>query len=178
MITNLLTYVFSCLMKLEKLLCLKNLGNKSLQNSGGFQTIKLLLLGLQPTIESVEGSSTISYAFTRKGGSELELPWASSIPILIPQHSDHQKPKTQKPSITKKSSESELNTNKRVNLPVLNSFVSDQDKIAKPCIIPKKPNSQIFTRGFDSFETQVRGKKSSIFWNGHTRSDSEARYQI
>uniref|UniRef100_A0A2P2QXN2 Uncharacterized protein MANES_17G060600 n=1 Tax=Rhizophora mucronata TaxID=61149 RepID=A0A2P2QXN2_RHIMU len=47
-------------MKLEKLLCLKYLGSKSLAKSGGFHTIKLFLLGLHETIESVEGLSTIS----------------------------------------------------------------------------------------------------------------------
>ena len=31
-------------MKLAKLLCLKNLGRRSRENSGGFQTMKLLLL--------------------------------------------------------------------------------------------------------------------------------------
>lgn len=36
-----LTYVLSCLTKLEKLLCLKCLGNKSRANSGGFHTMKL-----------------------------------------------------------------------------------------------------------------------------------------
>lgn len=66
--------MLSCLMKLEKLLCLKNFGNKSLANSGGFHTTKLLLPALQETTESVEGSSTISYVFARKGGSEFELP--------------------------------------------------------------------------------------------------------
>jgi hypothetical protein len=66
-------------MKLEKLLCLKNLGSKSLANSGGSHTVKLLLLGLQETIGSVEGSSTISYVFARKGGSEFGLPCDSSI---------------------------------------------------------------------------------------------------
>lgn len=55
-----LTYVFNCLTKLEKLLCLKYLGKRSLANSGGFHTTKLLLVGLQETIESVAGSSTMS----------------------------------------------------------------------------------------------------------------------
>lgn len=55
-----LTYVLSCLMKLEKLLCLKNLGSRSLENSRGFHTIKLLLPGVQDTTGSVEGSLTIS----------------------------------------------------------------------------------------------------------------------
>jgi hypothetical protein len=61
-------------MKLEKLLCLKNLGSKSLAKSGGFHTTKLLLLELHDTTESVEGSSTISYVFVRNGGSEFEPP--------------------------------------------------------------------------------------------------------
>lgn len=74
-----LTYVFSCLMKLEKLLCLKYLGSKSLENSIGFQTMKLLLEELHDTTESEEGSSTISYVFVRKGGRELEVPTESSI---------------------------------------------------------------------------------------------------
>lgn len=76
---NCLTYVFSCLIKLEKLLCLKNLGNKTLANSGGFQTIKLLSFSLHETILSDETSSTISYVFAMNGGSALELPWPSSI---------------------------------------------------------------------------------------------------
>lgn len=80
---NPLTYVLSCLMKLEKLLCLKNLGSKILANSGGFHTMKLLFEELHDTIGSVVQSSTISYVFERKGGSELELPWASSIPIIF-----------------------------------------------------------------------------------------------
>jgi hypothetical protein len=61
-------------MKLEKLLCLKNLGSKSFANSGGFHTMKLLLLGPHETTEFVEGSSTISYVFTRNGGREFEPP--------------------------------------------------------------------------------------------------------
>lgn len=74
-----LTYVLSWRIKLEKLLCLKNLGRRSLENSGGFQTMKLLLLWLQETIESDEESSTISYVLVRKGGSELdETPWLFS----------------------------------------------------------------------------------------------------
>lgn len=71
-------------MKLEKLLCLKYFGNKSLANSGGFQTMKLLLLALQDTIESVEQSSTISYVLERKGGKDPETPWTSSILIHQP----------------------------------------------------------------------------------------------
>jgi hypothetical protein len=47
-------------MKLEKFLCLKNLGNKSLVKTGGFQTMKLLLVSLHEIIASVEGSLTIS----------------------------------------------------------------------------------------------------------------------
>lgn len=57
-------------MKLEKLLCLKNLGSKSLANSVGSHTTKLLLELLQETTESDEGSSTISYVFAKKGGKE------------------------------------------------------------------------------------------------------------
>lgn len=41
--------------------------------------MKLLLLWLQDTMGSVEGSSTISYVFAMKGGNELELDGASSI---------------------------------------------------------------------------------------------------
>lgn len=78
-VLRILTYVFSCLIKLEKLLCLKYLGRSSLANSGGFHTMKLLLLWLQDTMGSVEGSSTISYVFAMKGGNELELDGASSI---------------------------------------------------------------------------------------------------
>lgn len=61
-------------MKLEKLLCLKNLGNKTDENSSGFQTTKLLSLELHETIELVEGSSTISYVLTKNGGSEVKPP--------------------------------------------------------------------------------------------------------
>ena len=39
--TAALTYVFSWRTKLLKLLCLKNLGRRSLENSAGFQTTKL-----------------------------------------------------------------------------------------------------------------------------------------
>lgn len=66
-------------MKLEKLLCLKYLGNKSLAKSGGFHTTKLLLLELQETMASEDGSSTISYVFVRKGGSAFVLHVASSM---------------------------------------------------------------------------------------------------
>lgn len=38
---NTLTYVFNCRTKLEKLLCLKCWGRRSLANSAGFQTTKL-----------------------------------------------------------------------------------------------------------------------------------------
>ena len=38
---KLLTYVFSCRTKLEKLLCLNDRGSRSLENSAGFQTTKL-----------------------------------------------------------------------------------------------------------------------------------------
>lgn len=69
-----LTYVFSCLTKLEKLLCLKYWGSKSLAKSGGFQTMKLPPLWLQDTNELVNGSSTISYVLMRKGAGEFELP--------------------------------------------------------------------------------------------------------
>lgn len=61
-------------MKLEKLLCLKNFGNRTDENSSGFRTTKLLLLGVHETIESVEGSSTMSYVLTKNGGSELKPP--------------------------------------------------------------------------------------------------------
>ena len=84
---KLLTYVFSCLIKLEKLLCLKYLGRSTLENSGGFHTMKLVLLWLQDTIESVDGSSTISYVLARKGATELELHGASSITVTL-SHSD------------------------------------------------------------------------------------------
>ena len=50
------------------MLCLKYLGKRSLANSGGSQTTKLLLVGLHETTLSVEGSSTMSYVFTRNGG--------------------------------------------------------------------------------------------------------------
>ena len=60
--------MFNCRTKLEKLLCLKYLGKRSLANSGGSQTMKLLLVGLHETTLSVDGSSTMSYVFTRNGG--------------------------------------------------------------------------------------------------------------
>ena len=63
----------SCLTKLEKLLCLKYLGSKSLANSGGFQTTKLLLVGLHDSIGSVAGSSTMSYVLLRNGGGPVPL---------------------------------------------------------------------------------------------------------
>jgi len=65
--------VLSCLTKLEKLLCLKYLGSKSLANSGGFQTTKLLLVGLHDSIGSVAGSSTMSYVLLRNGGGPVPL---------------------------------------------------------------------------------------------------------
>lgn len=71
-------------MKLEKFLCLKNLGRRSFENSAGFLTMKLLLLSLQETTESEEESSTISYVLVRKGGSELEAPLFSSISLSLP----------------------------------------------------------------------------------------------
>jgi hypothetical protein len=52
--------VLSCLMKLEKLLCLKYLGSSSWQKSGGFHTTKLAPAGPHDTTRSVAGSSTIS----------------------------------------------------------------------------------------------------------------------
>lgn len=74
-----LTYVLSCLTKLEKLLCLKYLGSKSEANSGGSHTIKLQPLSLHDTTEFVNGSSTSSYVFIRKGAGALELPCDPSI---------------------------------------------------------------------------------------------------
>jgi hypothetical protein len=55
-----LTYVLSCLMKLEKLLCLKYLGSRSREKSGGFHTTKLAPPGPHDTTWLVAGSSTIS----------------------------------------------------------------------------------------------------------------------
>lgn len=69
--------MLSCRTKLEKLLCLKYLGNNSCANSGVFQTTKLLPTSLQDTIASVAGSSTISKVLVRKGGGP-EL-WGASI---------------------------------------------------------------------------------------------------
>ena len=66
-------------MKLEKFLCLKNLGRRSFENSAGLLTMKLLLWSLQDMIESEEESSTISYVLVRNGGSEVETPLFSSI---------------------------------------------------------------------------------------------------
>lgn len=74
-----LTYVLSCLTKLEKLLCLKYMGSKSLANSVGSQTTKLPPLSLQETTWLVEGSSTKSYVFERKGAGAFEPPWDPSI---------------------------------------------------------------------------------------------------
>jgi hypothetical protein len=69
--------VFSCRTKLEKLLCLKYLGSRSLQNSAWLATTKLVPSGVHATTASVAGSSTISYVLLRKGGSED----APSIPL-------------------------------------------------------------------------------------------------
>ena len=74
-----LTYVLSCLIKLEKLLCLKYFGSKSRANSGGFHTMKLIPLWLQETIEFVMGSSTISYVLVKKGAGAVDPPLDPSI---------------------------------------------------------------------------------------------------
>jgi len=55
-------------MKLEKLLCLKYLGKSNVENLWESQTMKLFLASLQDTMESVEGSSTISKVLVRNGG--------------------------------------------------------------------------------------------------------------
>lgn len=55
-------------MKLEKLLCLKYLGSRVVENLCESQTTKLFLPLLHETTESVAGSSTISNVFVRKGG--------------------------------------------------------------------------------------------------------------
>lgn len=71
-------------MKLEKLLCLKYWGSKSLQNSGGFQTMKLVPASLHETTESVLGLSTISYVFNRNGaGAPPPLPWCICDPSSV-----------------------------------------------------------------------------------------------
>ncbi|KAJ0623878.1 hypothetical protein HanIR_Chr01g0037051 [Helianthus annuus] len=54
-------------MKLEKLLCLKYVGNNNRANSGGFHTTKLFPFVLHDTISSVTESSTISYVLIRNG---------------------------------------------------------------------------------------------------------------
>lgn len=69
-----LTYVLSCLTKLEKLLCLKYIGSRSLANSVGFHTTKLQPVGLHDTMESDTWSSTSSYVFKRNGAGALEPP--------------------------------------------------------------------------------------------------------
>lgn len=91
-------------MKLEKFLCLKNLGRRSPENSAGFLTIKLLLFSLQETIESEDESSTISYVLVRKGGSELEPPLFSSIPY------NHFKSKRLKPNSNKTTTPNSLDS--------------------------------------------------------------------
>ena len=68
-----LTYVLSCLMKLEKLLCLKYWGNKSVQKCDTFHTIKLWPSELHETIPSVDGSSTIWYVFVRNSEEAMSL---------------------------------------------------------------------------------------------------------
>lgn len=77
------TYVFNCLTKLEKLLCLKYLGKRSLANSGGFQTTKLLLVELQDTIASLDGLSTISYVLLRNGGDALALGMGAGAGVCV-----------------------------------------------------------------------------------------------
>ena len=62
-----LTYVFSCRTKLEKLLCLKNRGSKSRANSFGFQTTNVVSSAPQDTTSSDAVSSTNWYVFVRKG---------------------------------------------------------------------------------------------------------------
>ena len=59
----LLTYVFSCRTKLEKLLCLKDRGSKSLENSAGFHTMKLH----QDIRQSVATSVVMTFAEAELG---------------------------------------------------------------------------------------------------------------
>ena len=61
-------------MKLEKLLCLKYLGSRSREKSGGFHTTKLAPPGPHDTTRLVAGSSTISYVLIRNGAGESEAP--------------------------------------------------------------------------------------------------------
>lgn len=55
-------------MKLEKLLCLKYLESRAVENCWESQTMKLLRALLHETMESVDGSSTISKVFVRNAG--------------------------------------------------------------------------------------------------------------
>lgn len=74
--------MFNCLTKLEKLLCLKYLGKRSLVNSGGFHTTKLLFVGLHDTIGSVAGSSTMSYVLLKKGGGAFAFDMGAGAGIV------------------------------------------------------------------------------------------------
>lgn len=60
-------------MKLEKLLCLKNLGSRVEENLWESQTMKLFLPLLHEITESVEGSSTISYVLVKNGGGPISF---------------------------------------------------------------------------------------------------------
>lgn len=66
--TRKLTYVLSCLTKLEKLLCLKDLGRRLVEKEWGSQTTKLEPSLLQETMWLVIGSSTTSNVLVKNGG--------------------------------------------------------------------------------------------------------------
>lgn len=65
-------------------MCLKYFGKRSLANSGGFQTTKLLLVELQETIASLDGSSTMSYVLLRNGGGALVLGMGAGAGVCVP----------------------------------------------------------------------------------------------
>ena len=63
------SYIWSYLVKLKKLLCLKYFGRTLLLNSFTSLTMKLSPSSVQQIISSIEGSQTISKVFSRKDGT-------------------------------------------------------------------------------------------------------------
>ena len=61
--------MFSCRMKLEKLLCLKYLGSTKSENLFTSFTVKALPSSFQAIVSSDAGSHTMSYVFVRKEGT-------------------------------------------------------------------------------------------------------------
>lgn len=61
--------MFSCRMKLEKLLCLKYFGSTESENLFTYLTMKAVPSSFQAIMSSDAESHTMSYVFTRKEGT-------------------------------------------------------------------------------------------------------------